>query len=314
MVYGALGSLTADTRPGLDRPGRADLAGRPARGAGRLPRRQRPRAGRRCAAAPPTRNSSASFWNSSLGADAMRARLRRRRRPRPGRPRPGPRRPARRRRAQLDVTASSAPPESPPFTIGAGRPHEGRDGQRGDAEVQQRSAASSSTRTARSSTSTPPGRSGATGSSATSAAPTRRRSSASPAALDFDLDARRFAKTSPMIAGTMEVIVDAVRDGAARARGARAPPHDPHHLRRHAADRGRAARPAPRPADRRRHDARPRHQRQRGPGAGAPRARRHPRPLRLRRRLRQRPRRQARAGQARRLLRRSPASRPRPAP
>ena len=30
--------------------------------------------------------------------------------------------------------------------------------------------------------------------------------------LDFDLDARRFAATSPMIAGTMEVIVDAVRE------------------------------------------------------------------------------------------------------
>ena len=30
--------------------------------------------------------------------------------------------------------------------------------------------------------------------------------------LDFDLDARRFAATSPMIAGTMEVIIDAVRE------------------------------------------------------------------------------------------------------
>jgi phosphoglycolate phosphatase len=30
--------------------------------------------------------------------------------------------------------------------------------------------------------------------------------------LDFDLDARRFAKTSPMIAGTMEVIIDAIRE------------------------------------------------------------------------------------------------------
>jgi phosphoglycolate phosphatase len=30
--------------------------------------------------------------------------------------------------------------------------------------------------------------------------------------LDFDLDARRFAPSSPMIAGTMEVIIDAVRD------------------------------------------------------------------------------------------------------
>ncbi len=30
--------------------------------------------------------------------------------------------------------------------------------------------------------------------------------------LDFDLDARRFAKTSPMIAGTMEIIIEAIRD------------------------------------------------------------------------------------------------------
>ena len=117
--------------------------------------------------------------------------------------------------------------------------------------------------------------------------------------------------TSPMIAGTMEVIIDAVREVLPDSRGARAPPHDPHHLRRHPADRGRAPRPAPRPADRRRHDARHRHQRQRGPGRGAPRARRHPRPLRLRRRLRQRPRRQADARPAPRLLRphRHPARR-----
>ena len=40
----------------------------------------------------------------------------------------------------------------------------------------------------------------------------------------FDLDARRFAKTSPMIAGTMEVIVAAVRERAAPTRGGAAPP------------------------------------------------------------------------------------------
>ena len=42
--------------------------------------------------------------------------------------------------------------------------------------------------------------------------------------LDFDLDARRFAPTSPMIAGTMEVIIDAVREVL--------PQHEEHALRR----------------------------------------------------------------------------------
>ena len=42
--------------------------------------------------------------------------------------------------------------------------------------------------------------------------------------LDFDLDARRFAASSPMIAGTMEVIIDAVRDVL--------PHHEEHALRR----------------------------------------------------------------------------------
>ena len=78
---------------------------------------------------------------------------------------------------------------------------------------------------------------------------------------------RRFAPSSPMIAGTMEVFDEAVRALPTRLHGNRpAPAHHRQHLGR-APGRGDAAGPAARPAARRRPDARRRHQRFRGAGA-----------------------------------------------
>ena len=256
-------------RGGAIGAGGADLARRPAGGAGRLPGRER--RSRRDDLRGRGRRPGVPRLRARIPARLRRDRARLRRRRRARARRPGPLQ-ARGRRCrggdgvpELDRESAGLPLAGPiarraQTSLSRGRichvtNRRAGAAARGACRCRNRSAASSSTRTARSSTSTPPGRSGATGFIRDLCGRDPGRASrARRGCSSFDLDARRFAKTSPVIAGTMEVVIDAVREvlpASSRRRALRR--HDPgQHRRRAARSRSTPLVAAPRPADRRR--------------------------------------------------------------